>query len=239
MLQTSNAIILSSVRYSDTRAIVHAYTRERGSVSYNIPVPTSRRKSKYKVMFFPLALVEITADYRPNKEVQHVQEVRLLRAISTPSANPISNAISIFLLEFWDKLLRSEVKDYRLFDFIQYSLYEFEKATGADLSSFHIKHLCSLTMVLGISPHHETFRQGYVLDVQEGIFRPSSYSATQAPLQESNIIYHYLTSPEEYRPALNREIRNSILSLLLRYYEHHYPSISSMKSPKVLSVLFG
>ena len=222
MLQTSNAIILSSVRYSDTRAIVHAYTRERGSVSYNILVPTSRRKSKYKVMFFPLALVEITADYRPNKEVQHVQEVRLLRAISTPSANPISNAISIFLLEFWDKLLRSEVKDYR-----------------ADLSSFHIKHLCSLTMVLGISPHHETFRQGYVLDVQEGIFRPSSYSATQAPLQESNVIYHYLTSPEEYRPALNREIRNSILSLLLRYYEHHYPSISSMKSPKVLSVLFG
>ena len=74
MLQKTQGIVLHSLKYKDTSIIVDIYTEVSGRASFLVPVSRSRKASVKSVLFQPLSLVELEADFRPNTAIYKVKE---------------------------------------------------------------------------------------------------------------------------------------------------------------------
>lgn len=240
MLYSTEAIVLKAIRYADTKAIVHTYTKDFGSVSYWIPVSTGNSMKKFRVMLRPLSLLELDTDHRSSLEIQRVKEVRIRYLPKSPSTDPISNAIALFLAEVWDHILRKEQPERSLFEFLEKTLVGLDDAPLPFLASYHLFHLSHLTSFLGIMPDASTYRERYGLDVTSGKFVPTKelLQKTDHIEESSATLYSLLTSETPEKLPLTREERNNLLALLLLYYEKSYPSLSTLKSPEVLQTLF-
>ena len=74
MLQKTQGIVLHSLKYKDTSIIVDIYTEVSGRASFLVPVSRSRKAAVKSVLFQPLSLVELEADFRPNTAIYKVKE---------------------------------------------------------------------------------------------------------------------------------------------------------------------
>ena len=78
MLQKTQGIVLHSLKYKDTSIIVDIYTEVSGRASFLVPVSRSRKAAVKSVLFQPLSLVELEADFRPNTTIYKVKEAKSL-----------------------------------------------------------------------------------------------------------------------------------------------------------------
>ena len=76
MLQKTQGIVLHSLKYKDTSIIVDIYTEVSGRASFLVPVSRSRKAAVKSVLFQPLSLVELEADFRPNTTIYKVKEAK-------------------------------------------------------------------------------------------------------------------------------------------------------------------
>ena len=69
MLQKTLGIVLHTLKYKDTSLIADIYTEVAGRASFMVSIPRSRKAAVKPVLFQPLALVELEADFRPNATI--------------------------------------------------------------------------------------------------------------------------------------------------------------------------
>lgn len=239
MLTDTSAVVLKAVRYSDTNSIVHTYTERFGSTSYLVSRSSGRKSGGLRALFLPLSVVQITMDHRPNKDIQRVREATILHTPMRPSVDPVANAIALFVAELLDRILRSSDCDPQLFDFVTQEIRHIEGVDTQSLASFHLYFMAALSWRLGIMPDTEGYRHGDVLCCTEGKFRPPSGRQEAEQAEVSYHLYRLLTMPRQEPLTIDRHGRNSLLALLLRYFDHHFPGVSRLKSPSILQELFA
>ena len=62
MLTKTQAIVLHSLKYGETRLIVDMFTRSYGRLSFIVNIPKSSKAKVKKQLFQPLTLLEIEVD---------------------------------------------------------------------------------------------------------------------------------------------------------------------------------
>ena len=239
MLSTTEIIVLDAVRYSDTASIVHAYSREFGPLHLKVSRASRRKAGGTRAFFTPFSLLSVTLDFRPKKEVQVPWESHLVNCPSCISADPVANAVTLFLTELLFRLLRTEESDVALFDLIKEEIAGMDSLSEGELANFHLVFLLKLLPHLGILPLLDSYRPGYVLDFEEGRFLPpvSDYQREEAPTNA--LFLELLTSETPYLTPISRAGRQALLRFILRFYGHHFPSISNLRSPEILTDLFA
>lgn len=100
MLQKTLGIVLHTLKYKDTSLIADIYTEVAGRASFMVSIPRSRKAAVKPVLFQPLALVELEADFRPNATIYKVKEAKSLYPFATLPYDPYKSAIALFLSEF-------------------------------------------------------------------------------------------------------------------------------------------
>ena len=100
MLQKTQGIVLHSLKYKDTSIIVDIYTEVSGRASFLVPVSRSRKAAVKSVLFQPLSLVELEADFRPNTTIYKVKEAKSFYPFTSIPYDPYKSAIALFLSEF-------------------------------------------------------------------------------------------------------------------------------------------
>ncbi|MDO4771847.1 DNA repair protein RecO [Porphyromonas sp.] len=239
MLTDTPAVVLKAVRYSDTNSIVHTYTEQFGSTSYLVSRSSGRKSGASRALFLPLSILQLTTDHRPNKDIQRIREATILHIPTRPSIDPVANAIALFIAELLDRILRAGERDPSLFQFISDEIRHMGHVDGQSLASFHLYFMGELSWRLGIMPDTEGYRQGDILCCNEGRFRPAM-SRQEAELAEASYLFHQLlTVARREALSIGRDGRNKLLSLLLHYFDHHFPGIAHLKSPGVLQELFA
>lgn len=242
MYTTLHCICLRTVRYNDSSAILSAYSRECGLMSFQISSGQSKEGRRRKALTMPLSFIECICDIRTGRDIHTIKELIPwgcnLLAIN---AHPIKTSIAVFLAEILSIVLRDSHPDSILFDYIATGIQRLAKIDQG-IGNFHLSFLYGLSRFLGIEPDLGTWKQGYIFDMSEGIFRPTP------PLHT-----HYL-SPEKARTVaalammsernlnmfrLNRKQRNDILDGILEYYSIHFSHISSISSIQVLRETMG
>ena len=169
MLNKTQAIVLHSLKYGETRLIVDMFTRSHGHLSFIVNIPKSS-KSKFKKQFFqPLSLLEIETDTRPKLQLQKLADVRLSSPFSSIPFDAHKLAISLFLSEFLYHALRSEQRNEPLFDYIVNSLQWFDGQPGS-FASFHLVFLMRLSRFLGFYPNLDDYLPGDYFDLRESVF---------------------------------------------------------------------
>ena len=255
MLVKTEAIVLHSLKYGETKLIVDMFTRGAGRQSFVVPLPRTPKGRLKKQYFQPMTLLEVTFDQRQRVQLQQLKDVRLLSPYVSLPFSPEKLALSLFIAEFLYHALRSEQQNEQLFAYISDSVQWLDAAPGG-YANFHLTFLMRLSRFLGFYPNlsltanpssrgERNFNgeeSGMFFDLREGQFCTSAPTHRDYLLPDDVHRIHTLMRmdfPTMHLFRLNRMDRNRIVDVLLHYYRLHIPQFPELKSLSVLQELWA
>lgn len=242
MYQCLNVVCLRTVNYSDDAAILSAYSRELGRVSFKVPSASTREGRRRKALTMPLGLVECMADVRPGRDIFAMRDVRPLSLMSPAASGcPVKMSVAVFLAETLGVLLRESAPDESMFDFIAESVDTLSRQQRG-VANFHLMFLYRLSRFLGIEPDLAGYSPGMVFDMRDGSFRsspPLHRHYLDAQDTRAVLMLERMTADNLHLFRLDRHRRNAILDAILSYYSLHLGvRLEELASPGVLRGLF-
>ena len=244
MLVKTEAIVLHSLKYGETRLIVDLYTREAGRLSCVVSIPKTQKARLKKQYFQPMTLLEVEVDLRQRLQLQKLKDARLLSAYASIPFSPEKLALSLFIAEFLYHALRSEQQDASLFAYLVDAMQWLDIAEKG-YANFHLTFLMRMSRFLGFYPNlevREITETEMFFDLREGRF------CTSAPVHrdflqpdDARRIHALMRMdfPTMHLYRLNRQDRNRIVDVLLHYYRLHIPQFPELKSLAVLQELWA
>lgn len=240
MLTKTQAIVLHSLKYGETRLIVDMFTRSQGRQSFIVSIPKSVKGKIKKQLFQPLTLLEIESDLRPKLQLQKLSDVRLASPFSSIPFDPNKLSISLFIAEFLYYALRSEQHNEPLFDYIVNSIQWLDAQTDR-FANFHLVFLMRLSRFLGFYPNLDHYQTGDYFDLRESIFlsAPPVHRDFLHPQEAEKIqLTMRMDFPTMHLFRMSHQERNRLLEVSLIYYRLHLPDFPELKSVSVLQELY-
>jgi DNA repair protein RecO (recombination protein O) len=240
MLYKTKGIILNHIKYGDTSLVATMYTEALGRKSFLIQ-GVYKKKSKFRPTFFqPLTLLELEVDIKPKRELQRIHEISLAVPFHSVPFDAIRGAISLFLSEILYKTLKEEESNPPLFDYLYNSIQLLDiKETG--IANFHLVFLVNLTKYLGFYPINNYSDTHCLFDPVNGKFTSfltfSSENTDRVLSQYINRLLN-LSFEKLEELQLNHQARNSLLKLLIEFYNMHLGGLTNVKSLPVLQNVF-
>lgn len=240
MLTKTEAIVLHSLKYGESRLIVDMFTRTFGRQSFIVSMPKTQKGKVKKQFFQPLTLLEIETDIRPRLQLQKLYDVRLMAPFATIPFEPDKLAISLFVAEFLYYALRSEQRNEMLYDYLVNSILWLDGQQD-HFANFHLVFLMRLTRFLGFYPNLDDYEDGDYFDLRESEFtkhtpvhrdflNPSEAQKVQLMMRMDFSTMHLF--------RMSHQERNRLLEVSVKYYRLHLPDFPEMKSIEVLQALY-
>lgn len=239
MQVTTQAIILTSLKYGDTSLIVKAFTASDGLKSYLLKGVLSSKKGKLKSAYFqPLTQLEIVADHRNKGTLESIREAKVSYPYLTLHNDMAKNAMTLFLAEMLGLSIREEERNQGLFEFLVASLQWLD--THAEISNFHCSFLIRLTKYLGFYPDTSAMHSS-CFDLMEGEFTDTP--SLHPVLTGENLGYFKSFLGIHFDAIqtikMNKTNRQELLQSLVLYFELHLQGFRKPKSLAVLNEVFG
>jgi DNA repair protein RecO (recombination protein O) len=216
------------------------YTEAFGRASYLVARNRGKKTTVSKALFLPLSVVEMEVEHQNKRDLHRIRETRQCYPLNRLFADPVKNALALFIAEVLFRVVKDTEPDARLFDYLYHSIHLLE-STEDGIANFHVVFLLHLLRYLGIFPNTDSYAEGYYFDMQNGIF------TGREPLhrhylnkEESRIFARLFKISYENMSlyAFSRHDRVNILNRILTYYRIHLPEIPEIKSLSILQALF-
>ena len=240
MLAKTQAIVLHSLKYGETRLIVDMFTRSSGRQSFIVSIPKTSKGKVKKQFFQPLTLLEIETDIRPKLQLQKLCDVRLMTPFTSIHFDPDKLSIALFVSEFLYYALRSEQRNELLYDYLENSIVWFD-GQHERFANFHLVFLMRLTRFLGFYPNLDDYESGDYFDLRESVFikNPPVHRDFLQPDEAQKVqLMMRMDFSTMHLFRMSHEERNRLLEVSLKYYRLHLPEFPEMKSIEVLQALY-
>lgn len=241
MQEKARGVVLRVLKYSDSASVADIYTDTRGTVSFIVRIPKSRKAVVKGVFFRPLSILELDFEFRPKASLQHVRDVRFAYAYRSLPFDPCKAAIGLFLSEVLSRVLKHEASGGPLFEYVGYSL-QWLDAASRGFANFHLVFLTRLTRFLGFYPNVEGWHEGDYFDMANACFVPVRpfHHACLEPREAALIPLFMRMNYDSMRFfAMNRRERDRYAEVLEAYYRLHVPEFPELKSLDVLREVFA
>jgi DNA repair protein RecO (recombination protein O) len=236
MLKETRGIVLHSLKYGETGMITTIYTEAFGRMSFLLQ-GIRRKKSLVKGnLLQQLYLLEMEIDYKPERELQRVREMKNISPFGSIPYGIIKSSQALFLAELLNKVLREEESRPDLFEFL-FRSFQVLDVLEEGVNNFHLLFLIQLTPFLGFSPTNNYSESNQYFDMIAGNF---TFSPPVHPWllnkNESSILAHLLglsyQKLHEFNPG--QGLRNILLDFILEYYGLHLGNKLNLKSYAIL-----
>ncbi len=235
----TKAIVLYTLKYSDSSLIAHSYTEALGKQSFILKgILTKKRGGIRKAQFQPLTQQEILFNYRDKKELQFLKEVKVIYPYQTIPNRIDKSALVQFLAEILRKAIREEEANTALFTFLETTLRYLD--TYESVSNFHLIFLINLTKHLGFFPNDKESLDGSYFDLETGCFTKHIPLGKYTDYEQTRLLRMLLGMNFDsiVKPNLDRVGRRKLLDALLQYYELHLLGFSKPKSTQIFNEIF-
>lgn len=239
MLTTTNAIVLSKLRYRDNDLIVKCYTQQFGVVSFLIRGVLKSKKGNIKVAYFQLlSQLQLVIDYKKNKNLQTIKDVKINHLYSSLHSNVIKSSVVMFLSEVLSSILLEEEENKILYSYLETTLLWFD--THSQSSNFHLLFLLNLTKYLGFYPEDINLESSY-FNLKDGRFENKNYGKTSVYGENLTLLKTLLgtTFDAINTIKINSKQRQSFLNMILLYFELHLGGFKTPKSLVVFNQVFS
>ncbi len=237
MLVTTKAIVLSTIKYGDADLIVKCYTQE-GLKSYMLKRILKAKKGKLKAAYFqPLTQLELVAKHNVKGNLNFIKEAKVSYPYSSITFDISKQAIALFLSEILNKSIHEEEVNAPLFEYIETALIWLD--THNNVANFHLLFLVNLTKHLGFYPEKE--KDDFLFfNLEEGCFTNSIPRKNVITGENLTYLKALLGINFEglHELKFNGVIRQSILDILIQYFELHLPGFNKPKSLAILKTVF-
>lgn len=234
-LQTTRAVVLRTIKYSDKSSVMRVYTERFGLRSYMVRVGSKDRSILAALQ--PLSRLELVAPEGAEHELLTVRDMRIDRPFTRLREEPIRGLLLLFAQEVFNRTLREETADPYLFGFIERTLEALD--TGDDLAHQPLFLLVGLCKHLGFSPEVPTGGE-CAFDLREGYFLPAEapHELCMGPGPTALFAHILLRCEEPLQVAApftsDPQVRRRLLDDLLIYYRLHVEGFGELKSLDVL-----
>lgn len=241
-LEKITALVLDVIKYNDRHNVVTLFSRERGRISFLSAAGNGKATRVRNARLMTLSLISSEVNFHENKSLQTLGAILPARVWKDLYFNPIKASLAIFLAEFLNRYLRDSPPDAPLFDFIVDSLIDLDSRRSRPVANFHISFLISMLQYAGIQPDMSDYERGDWFDMRAGITSayPPPHNNFLAP--DETLAMKSLLRMNHHNDRLFRlsgAQRRLILCKLLEYYAVHFPGVSNLNSPSVLTELFS
>ena len=240
MLVTTEGIVLHFIKYGESSVIATIFTRDFGRQSYLVNAARSKKAQNKSSLLQPLFLVDMVAYQKQTRELHRIKELKINQVYQNIPFNITKSSLAIFISEVLYKSINEQESYPEMYDFIKNSLLYFDlMETGA--SNFHLWFLFRLTEYLGFFP--ETNRVGFQgwFDMKIGAivhFQPSHPFYANKEATEYLIKLSALKINEISELTISRNMRDTLITVLVDYYQLHFDNLGEIKSLNVLREVF-
>ncbi len=239
MLVRTKAIVLHTLKYSDSSLIAHCYTQVVGKQSFILKgILTAKKGAIRKSQFQALTQLEILFDHKNNGKLQFLKEVKVISPYQTIPNKIEKNALVQFLAETLKNAIQEEGENNpALYLFLETAFNWLD--SNDNISDFHLVFLINLTKYLGFFPNEEPMDALY-FNLETGCFertmpREQHIEGSQVPVFRELLGMNFGAN---LNLKLNRKKRRELLETLIRYFELHLLGFSKPKSLQILNEIF-
>jgi len=236
---STNAIVISKIRYRDNDLIVKCYTEQLGIVNYILKGVLKNKKANVKTAYFQLlSQLQLDTTHRNNSSLQFIKDVRLNHLYATLHTNVIKGSVVMFLAEVLANALREEEKNSILYEYLETTFLWFDKQ--GQYANFHLLFLLNLTRHLGFYPDTSNIQFDY-FNLNEGEFQ--SVATSKYSISGENLILLKrllgIKFEELNSIKLNSKQRLSFLKMILLYFELHLSGFNQPRSLQLFNQVFN
>ena len=238
MIETTNAIVINSIKYGDTSLIVTCFTEQSGLKTYMLKGVLKSKKAKVKTAYFqPLTLLTITANHNNKGALNSISDVQVSHFYQTIYSNIKKQSIALFLAEILHFSIREEEENKTLFSYLETSFLWLD--THEKTTNFHLLFLLNLTKFLGFYPELKNVNKNY-FNLLEGNF--TNEKVFHSVSGENLIQFRKLLGinfDAIDQVDFSASNRQAVLSTLIQYFELHLSGFRKPKSLEVLKTIFS
>lgn len=239
MYITLHCIALTTVRHSDTRVLLRAWSREHGAVTFALPAGKGRGATRTRALTMPMGRFEGVSDVgapsSPRKEILYIRDLTLSksnteRGMRFTGDNPIISPVKQMVAGILAVILRGVEADEAMDAYLNRAIDSLENTTQRGVANFIDFFLFGLARYMGIMPDLREPGVGEVFDMREARFRHTQ------PLHGDYVAWPWsqwvwklgrMNFDNFHHFKFTRQQRREIYDYLSRYYCYHL-SINSI-----------
>ena len=239
MLISTDAIVLSSLRYNESDLIVKCYTKSHGILSFIVKSVLKSKKGKFKASYFQVfSLLSIHTQIKNKQQLNYFKDVQLSEQLLSTQSNVHKATLAMFLAEIIKSVIYEEERNEDLFQFLKQSIINLDRMER--YSNFHMAFLVKLSAYIGFYPNLKNEEFETYFSIREGHFLPfeDKYCLNE---EYSTILKQIITLDLHLcqNLTIDKIHRAKMLELLLHYYELHVENFKIPKSLEVLKSVFS
>ena len=237
MIETTEGIVLHSLRYSDSTRIVKIFTRSAGLLAFLVSTGSGSKGDKGICSVFNLLEVSFVVRERAGL----IRPMGLRRSIPLAHilSDPLRASVALFLAEVLHKTLEEDYSNAQLFDFLKESIVLLD--TARNPVNLHLGVLAKIISFYGFAPGLPTDDRP-VFDLVSGSFlgqRPGHPHFLEGDLGQRFVALFYSDADEIHEFPLNNQERVVLLTKLVDYLRIHVEHMKEIRSLQVLQEVFG
>ncbi len=239
MVASTNAIVLSKLRYRDNDLIVKCYTQHYGILSFLLRGVLKSKKGLTKTAYFELlSQLQLVIVYNPNRSLHTIKEAKSNHVYASLHSNVLKSSIVMFLAEVLTNTLKEEEQNDSLFSYLETTLLWLDANTES--ANFHLLFLLKLTKYLGFYPENIPLEHQY-FNLQDGKFETNPSGKYAISGDNFNLLKQLLNTKFDTLSQLNikSKERKAFLNLIIVYYELHLGDFKKPKSLQILNDVFS
>jgi len=241
MIDSTKAIVLHQIKYSDSGIVVQLFSRKFGRISCLIKGLRSKNSGKHNVLFQPISILEMAIYFKESREMQIMKDFSASYTPADIYSDIRKSSVALFLGEVLTTVLREESPNIALFDFLEDSIIYFDNCREK-FANFHLAFLAGLSSYLGFEPGKTETHSDKYFDMLNGKFIPYPPAhCNYATPEISCILSSLFTSSYENadKIILTGALRNEVLETLMKYFSIHLPGLKKINSLAVLKEVFS
>ncbi|GGD18585.1 DNA repair protein RecO [Hyunsoonleella pacifica] len=239
MLSTTNAIVLSKLKYRDNDLIVKCYTQEHGVISFLIRGVLKSKKNNTKTAYFQLlSQLQIVFNYTKTRSLYTIKEVRTNFVYGSLHSHILKSSVVMFLSEILSTTLQEEEQNEALYSYLETTLLWFD--ADSEYSNFHLLFLLNLTKYLGFYPDTTNIKMAF-FNLEYGNFQDKLTGKHNISGENLILLKNLLGIKFDalYSIKINAAKRQSFLNMILLYFELHLGSFRTPKSLQIFNQVFN
>ncbi|MFD2529572.1 MULTISPECIES: DNA repair protein RecO [Polaribacter] len=235
----TKAIVLSSLKYSDTSLIVKCFTYEDGVKSYIIKGILKAKKGGIKVAYFqPLTQLTIVANHNNKSTLNTLKEVQVLNPYTSIYRDIVKQSVVLFISEVLSNSIQEEESNTSFYNYLEAGLNWLD--SHDKIANFHLLFLLNASRFLGFYPD-TTNDSLFGFDLLNGSF---SESTLDANVISGNEFYQFkkllgINFDSIENVSFSKNERQMVLKTIIRYFELHLDGFRKPKSLQILEAVFN
>lgn len=250
MIEDTDAIVLSTRRYSESSKIATLYTRSRGKTSV-IARGAMQPRNRFGSLLQPFAVLATTIYLKEGRDLQTLSGAETLKRFGVLMRDLERMSVAMELVELVDAVVQGQEPNDVLFETIITALVRLDDK-GIDPQLSFVRFMVETASILGYAIRTEEcgvcdepvtlYDSGVPYSIPAGAplcREHGSSSGAQLLSVDTMILLQRLTGDEEFADVGSEksETLNESRELLLRFFQYHVDGLRRLRAGKISSAI--